>query len=263
LTWQDSINAKEEDIDGQFFLRTSDIGKNRAFASLGRLQQLNYYVKVNINTNPLPQDDNALDELGLSNYNIVILTNANELTQILINNYCRNNKIGFILADNRGLCMRIFNDFGPSFSLNDKNGEIPKDLIIKQISNEDLGLVCMIDGLRHDLETGDTVIIKDVEGMIDQQGKSINGTTFVIKVVNPFEFRISSTKEYSSYVRNGTAKLIKIPQEMKFKSIKECWETNEIPLDNNLKYADFSKEKSQSILHIMFKALDTNTNRKS
>ena len=48
LSLHDSVNATENDLLGQFFLGEEDIGKNRARNSLDKLQQLNYYVKVEV-----------------------------------------------------------------------------------------------------------------------------------------------------------------------------------------------------------------------
>ena len=48
LGLHDSVNTTENDLLGQFFLGEEDIGKNRAQSSLDKLQQLNYYVKVEV-----------------------------------------------------------------------------------------------------------------------------------------------------------------------------------------------------------------------
>jgi hypothetical protein len=46
LTIFDSQLTTIGDLSGQFFLGPSDIGRNRAEASLNKIQQLNYYVRV-------------------------------------------------------------------------------------------------------------------------------------------------------------------------------------------------------------------------
>lgn len=44
----------------------------------------------------------------------------------------------------------------------------------------------------------------------------INGTLHRVKTINKSTFLIGDTTTYSPYVRNGTAKLIKTPIQMKF-----------------------------------------------
>ena len=46
FTIHDAAKASYRDLSGQFFLTEEDIDKNRAEASLNKIQQLNYYVKV-------------------------------------------------------------------------------------------------------------------------------------------------------------------------------------------------------------------------
>ena len=46
FTLHDDALVTPKDLMGQFFLGEQDIGKNRALSTLEKLQQLNYYVKV-------------------------------------------------------------------------------------------------------------------------------------------------------------------------------------------------------------------------
>ena len=63
LTLQDHRNATMIDLSGQFFLNKDDIGKNRATSSFTRLQQLNYYVNVEVITDPLNVEEESLLKL--------------------------------------------------------------------------------------------------------------------------------------------------------------------------------------------------------
>lgn len=47
--------------------------------------------------------------------------------------------------------------------------------------------------------------------MIDNNGNSINGTIHTIQTINSNSFYIGDTTKYSKYIRNGTAKNIKVP----------------------------------------------------
>lgn len=53
------------------------------------------------------------------------------------------------------------------------------------------------------------VRITHVEGMIDKEGKSINGTVHKIKKQNISTFFIEDTRDYSPYIRSGIAQHVK------------------------------------------------------
>lgn len=61
------------------------------------------------------------------------------------------------------------------------------------------------------LEDGDSIIINNVVGMLDSEGKSINQSVHKVVVINKSKFYIGDTTSYSNYQNNGTMKLIKIP----------------------------------------------------
>jgi len=56
----------------------------------------------------------------------------------------------------------------------------------------------------------------------EEEGKSINGTLHTIKVLNFKSFEIGNTLRYKDYVRNGTAKNIKTPVNIKFRPFEEA-----------------------------------------
>mmetsp|Transcript_41235 Transcript_41235/g.47493 ORF Transcript_41235/g.47493 Transcript_41235/m.47493 type:complete len:828 (+) Transcript_41235:1411-3894(+) len=71
FTLHDTLNATMADLAGQFFLQPGDVGKNRALASVNRLQQLNRYVKCMSETTSLPDTEEALTQAGFANYDVV------------------------------------------------------------------------------------------------------------------------------------------------------------------------------------------------
>jgi hypothetical protein len=74
-----------------------------------------------------------------------VLTECDYETQIAINNFCRKNKniknnfIKFISADCCGPFAYLFNDFGDSFEVVDKDGEDPVEYNLSKITNDEKG----------------------------------------------------------------------------------------------------------------------------
>ena len=53
----------------------------------------------------------------------------------------------------------------------------------------------------HNLEDGDQVYFREVEGMVE-----LNGTTLhTVKVLNPYKFSIGDTRGHGKYNKNGIA----------------------------------------------------------
>mgnify|MGYP000926696280 CR=1 FL=1 len=273
LILHDDKKTTYRDLSGQFFLSDIDIGKNRAIASIDKIQQLNYYVKVTSThlDQQLPVEKDQIEKL-VKGCTIVILTECDFAVQIAIDAYCRENGIYFISADCYGPFSRVFTDFGSKFTVLDKNGEEIQEVMIKNITNAKEGVVTLLDGVKHKFEDGDTIIITKVDGMdvIDKETTleiasekgekttthSINGTMHKITTINANSFKIGDTRRFTSYIRNGLAKQIKTPIELNFLSLEESLNHNEVLLDSNMVMSDFLKLTHPQILHIAFAALD-------
>lgn len=52
----------------------------------------------------------------------------------------------------------MFNDFGKSFEILDKNGEELQDVMIKNVTNEEKGTVELLPNNKHRFEDGDEVV---------------------------------------------------------------------------------------------------------
>jgi len=86
--------------------------------------------------------------------------------------------------------------------------------MISNISNEEKGIVKLLEGLKHNFEDGDEVTFTGVEGMeelkadnkMGQEPASINGTLHKVTVINPNSFYIGNTLGYAPYIRNGIAR---------------------------------------------------------
>ena len=85
--------------------------------------------------------------------------------QFKINQICRQNNVKFLSGECRGAQCRIFNDYGKQFEVLDKNGEQPVEVIIKDITCAQVGVVTLMDGVKNPFEDGEAVLIKNVEGM--------------------------------------------------------------------------------------------------
>ena len=252
---QDDKQATQMDLAGQFYLTEADIGKNRAEASVNRLQQLNYYVKVNSMKTSLPTTEEELDKMNFNKYTVIILTECNYKTQIIIDEYCRKKKIHLVVVDVKGVLCKLINDFGNEFEVLDTDGEEAKECMLKEITNEENGLVTTITGQRHGFSNGDTIVLQEVDGM-KSANSDINGTLHIIKFVDPFKFRIGDTRNYSKYIRNGVARQVKVKKTVNFKSLKEIYNSKEPPYDKNLLNLDFTKIEDIPLTHHIFNALN-------
>lgn len=76
-----------------------------------------------------------------------------------MSNQCRKQSKKYISVESKGVYGRIFNDFGEKFEITDANGEEPVEIIIKNISNEEKGIVKLPEGFKHPYEDGEYVVI--------------------------------------------------------------------------------------------------------
>lgn len=215
FTLHDTETTSFRDLSGQFFLNENDVGKNRAKACLNRLQQLNFYVRVDtaLLDQKLPTEEAEIEKL-LKDYTLVILNNSDIKTCTAINNYCRKTGKFFIVTDQYGPFARVFNDFGPDFVVLDKNGEELQEVMLSSITNEEEGVVTLLSGHKHKFEDGDYVTFKNVDGMElkdkskaeKDQPTSINGTSHKVTTINANSFKIGDTTKFTPYIGNGLAK---------------------------------------------------------
>lgn len=181
----DPTEVSMADLGSNFYLSEGDIGsKTRAQASLGQLGELNPYVKTA-----------ALDQFSkelVANYNVVCITENFFGSAVLreINEECRSKKVGFLLAETMGVAGYVFSDFGEKFLVNDLDGESPKQCIVRDISQEENGLVLCDPEKRHPYQDGDHVKFVEVEGMVEVNSTKENLKTYEIFDCTAFTFRI-------------------------------------------------------------------------
>ena len=92
----------------------------------------------------------------------------------------------------------------------------------------------------------------------DSKDKSINCTIHTIKVINFKSFQIGNTSQYDKYIRNGTAKNIKTPVNIKFRPFENSIDPAETDLgiQPNVEYFDFSKLQNSKLVQRCFITLD-------
>ena len=258
LVLQDFRITTFYDLSSQFYLKESDVGKNRAECCIKKLQNLNDYVKVSYSKENLPIQEKNMNTL--KKYNVIVLTECDYETAIIIDKYCRENKIILIICEIYGAAGRIINDFGDEFIVNDKDGEDPKEIMIKniEIKDEKTALVTVLDGLRHDFSDNDLVEIIEVQGL-----DGINKRQFTIKSLTKDKFEIiGNLKEIKNpYIQNGIAKQIKTQKKMKFLPIDSCLkafneENHSKLIDQNMAMSDFSKISNGFIINLAFSAIN-------
>lgn len=233
FTLHDRRPVTHRDLSGQFFLNQIVEGKTRAEVCMPRLQQLNYYVPCKVAPNePIPHDAAALEAepWNFGKMDVVILTEADYATAIAVNNYCRSKGKKFIFTQLAGVFGRVFNDFGDSFEVLDKNGEELLDVIVNSISNEEKGVVELLGNQKHKFEDGDEVTFTGIEGMKLKEGEShedpsvktdsINETIHKVTVINPYSFKIGDTRKYTPYEAKGIAKQLRMKHKIAYKSFE-------------------------------------------
>jgi len=258
LVLQDNKNTTYYDLSSQFYLKESDIGKNRAESCIQKLQDLNYYVKVSASKESLQTDEKSLK--NLKKYNVIVLTESDYETAMIINKFCRENKIYLIVCDIYGAAGRIINDFGDEFIVNDKDGEDPKEIMVKEIKikDEKTAEVAVLEGLRHDFSDNDLVEVIEVVGL-----EGISKRQFTIKSLTKDKFEIiGDFKDIKNdYQRNGIVKQIKTQKKMKFLPLKDCLkvfteEGHSKLIEQNMSASDFTKISNGFIINLAFESIN-------
>ncbi len=220
VTIHDKKLTQWEDLSSQFYLCERDLGRERAEASFQKLAELNPHVHVSNHT------DEILPEF-LLNFNVVVLIDQSLSSQASVADFCHANGICVIAGDVRGVFGTIFCDFGENFVIHDNNGEAASSSMIAGITRDFPCLVSVLEDTRHNLETGDVVVLTEVEGM-----SQLNGKEFSVTVKDPFSFEINEdTRESSPYVSGGYANQVKQSSTISFQTFSGSFEAPEFSCD--------------------------------
>ncbi|XP_022614321.1 ubiquitin-like modifier-activating enzyme 6 [Seriola dumerili] len=247
VTLHDTKQCETWDLGSNFFIRKEDVlsQRKRVEAVCPRVAELNPYVHVGLSSCAL--DDNT-DLSFLSKYQCVILTEARLSLQKRVNEFCHSQQppIRFIGCDTYGICVRVFCDFGEEFEVSDPTGEEPKEIFIQSITQDSPGVVTCMDNQPHGLQTGQSVVFREVNGMVE-----LNGTARQVSVLSPHSFAIGDTSHLQPHAHGGFFVLVKTPKTYKFETIEKqlC--------DPQLLTPDFSKPEAPPQIHAAMLALDT------
>ena len=244
-------NLSQKDLLANFYAGKTDIGKNRAEIVSAKLQQLNFYVKVE---NKKMSLEEKVEENFLNEYDIIVITdNYMPMTKQILE-LADKLKKKVIIGEQVGVYMRVFSDFGDEFIVNDRDGEKPAECFIKEIDYEK-GLLTLFKDSVHDIRSGDSIMIFEVvtneEDKKNKDLKEINGSIHKIKdFKKKNEIILEKIEGYKRFERNGKIKQLKIPQKMKFKRYSQM--TKEDLTDNDLRYHDFEKMNSSEHTRQLF-----------
>ena len=238
VTLHDRAPVELSDLSAQFFLREGDIGQPRATVTVPRLAELNQYV-------PVKEYAGSLTPEYAAQFGIVVLTGAPLAEAIAINEACREAGARFIMTDTMGLFGSLFCDFGDEFVVHDTNGEEPQNAMVASVTQEEAGLVTVLDEGRHGLEDGDCVTFSEVVGM----GELNECEPRPVKVVGPYTFTIGDTRGLGKYERGGYMHQVKQKQSVAFASLRDSLKSPEMMI------SDFAKFDRPAQLHAGFQAI--------
>ncbi|XP_058747909.1 ubiquitin-activating enzyme E1 1-like [Vicia villosa] len=243
VTLHDEGNVELWDLSSNFVFSENDIGKNRAVASVSKLQELNNAVLVLSLTTQLTKEQ-------LSNFQAVVFTEISLEKAVEFNDYCHSHQppIAFVKSEVRGLFGAVFCDFGPEFTVSDVDGEEPHTGIIASIGNDNPALVSCVDDERLEFQDGDLVVFSEVHGM-----KELNdGKPRKIKNARAYSFTLEEdTTNYGAYEKGGIVTQVKQPKVLNFKPLREA-----LSDPGEFLLSDFSKFDRPPLLHLAFQALD-------
>ncbi|CAI9107040.1 OLC1v1006312C2 [Oldenlandia corymbosa var. corymbosa] len=243
VTLHDEGSVELWDLSSNFIFTENDIGKNRALASVQKLQELNNAVLVTALSTKLTIEQ-------LSDFQAVVFTDSNLDDAIAFNDFCHNHQppIAFIKTEVRGLFGNIFCDFGPEFTVLDVDGEEPHTGIIASISNDNPALVSCVDDERLEFQDGDLVVFSEVKGMTELN----DGKPRKVRNTRPFSFTLEEdTTNFGMYERGGIVTQVKQPKVLNFKPLREA-----IKDPGDFLLSDFAKFDRPPLLHLAFLALD-------
>ena len=115
----DPTTTEMRDLGANFYLAEHHVGNtSRAAASVGKLRELNPYVKVDV-------VHDAISEDTCKDYDLVIVTELFHTIEELwrLNEALRAERKGFILSQTLGVYGYTFVDYGDEFMILDENGE--------------------------------------------------------------------------------------------------------------------------------------------
>ncbi|KAK3557113.1 hypothetical protein QTP70_024648 [Hemibagrus guttatus] len=204
VTIQDEGTTEWGDLSSQFYLKESDVGKNRAICSEKHLAHLNSHVRLSIHTETPNKD-------FLTKFQVVVLTDSSLDEQLSVAAFCHSNNIKFILADTKGLCGQLFCDFGENFLVKDTDGDPPNVSMIAHVSKGNPGIVTCTDD-QVAFSDDKRVVFSGVQGMTELNSYG----PIEIKVIDNYSFSICDTSNFCEFEKGGVATEVKETKTLSF-----------------------------------------------
>jgi len=205
LSLYDETNVSYDDFGANFFLSKEDIGLSRSKASSSKLAELNPYVDVSVISGPFLWNK-------LTDFTVVVVADVSTVDVHSLSDYCHENRIAIVVANVQGVYGSVFCDFGKNFVIHDVNGETFASSIIASITKTNPAVVTVLEETRHNLESGDLIVLSDIEGMTE-----LNQKKFEVTVKDPYTLEIPvDSSTYSDYVRGGYINPLKKPVSVNF-----------------------------------------------
>lgn len=208
----DSYVSPSDSLNNWFF-REEYVNKRKSQVYLSDLKELSEWTEVT--KEPLSTLD---DPQMIKRTNVVILTEEYDLEKIkAINQRCRLNRVGFILANSVGLMSNVFVDYGTLRVVDKYYSGFNDQFYIRNISNAKEGQVTISSIQPHFLQTGDYVSISEVKGMHEVNGEECRP----IKVIDGYNFTIENTLNYGKYRSGGVVSYERVPLRVAFSSFED------------------------------------------
>ena len=256
LTLADWRKLDITDSVGNFFAQGQE-GQNRATAVVSKLSQLNYYVKLE--AVDLSQETSAkglLDSVDV----LVVCEHYGPVTAAVVEE-AKAKKVKLVSGETVGVYSRVFVDLGAEFEVNDKDGEEPVDLFVKDIEKNEV--IVLAEGSKHNLMDGDYVLVTEVvekEAAEGEDAKSINGTVHQVESMETnLRLKVANLEgRFLKYERGGKVRQMKVPFKMEFKGMDSLKEgpVDQLTWDQNLLIHDFEKMGSSQEVAKCFRVKD-------
>jgi molybdopterin/thiamine biosynthesis adenylyltransferase len=267
VTIYDTGLVTQSDLNTGTYFVSDDINKiSRAEKNLLKLKELSKECTIDIYKGEL-----ANDFLILKDYDCVVISELiSKATAESLNNFCRENKIGFIYCACLGLAGYLFTDFGEDYICLDEDGRKPERVKVTNVSNQNPGIVKLQKSnenhsLAKNLKNGDYVTFKEICGTTELN----DSPPRPIKILSSQSVTIEDTSKFSEYVSDGYIEKIKIPTPYGFRPLKDCFDTikgdqYDLFLDLTTKeYTDKISPGKNEKLHLAFLTVHEFFNQKN
>uniref|UniRef100_A0AAY5KR40 Ubiquitin-activating enzyme E1 C-terminal domain-containing protein n=1 Tax=Esox lucius TaxID=8010 RepID=A0AAY5KR40_ESOLU len=205
VTLHDTKQCETKDLGCNFFIRQDDVLNHRKRVEAVHPRVAELNPYVHVDSSSFPLDLST-DLNFLRRYQCVILTEARLSLQKKVDEFCHSQQ--------------------PPI-------------------RDDPGVVTCMDGRTHGLQTGQSILFREVNGM-DQ----LNGTARQVTVLSPYSFAIGDTSGLQPYAHGGFFLLVKTPRTYSFETMEHqlC--------EPKVLTPDFSKPEAPLQIHAAMLALD-------